>query len=107
MWTACPVVLDEPITVLGLELEDLGLTALVLVAAAYALPRRAFEDLLGHGRHVPHQPLLRLRGPRPRHDSGHHRLTRQVGDHLARKAGRPHPGLNDRDDPHRACHLTT
>ena len=34
MWTPCPVVLDEPVTIIGLELEDLGLTAFVLVVAS-------------------------------------------------------------------------
>ena len=37
MWTPCPVVLDEPVTVLGLELEDLGLTAFTLLVASLAL----------------------------------------------------------------------
>ena len=36
MWTACPVVLDEPVTIVGLELEDLGLTAFILVLASVA-----------------------------------------------------------------------
>jgi hypothetical protein len=37
MWTTCPVVLDEPVTIVGLELEDLGLTALTLLLASLAL----------------------------------------------------------------------
>ena len=37
MWTPCPVVLDEPVTIVGLELEDLGLTAFALLLASLAL----------------------------------------------------------------------
>jgi len=37
MWTPCPVVLDEPVTIVGLELEDLGLTAFALLLASLML----------------------------------------------------------------------
>lgn len=31
LWTPCPQVLDEPVTILGLELDDVGLVAFSLV----------------------------------------------------------------------------
>ncbi len=34
MWLACPTVLDEPVTILGLEPEDYGLVMLTLIVAA-------------------------------------------------------------------------
>ena len=33
MWTPCPVMLDEPVTIVGLELEDFGLVAVTPLLA--------------------------------------------------------------------------
>ncbi len=48
MWTPCPTVLDEPVTILGLEPEDYGLVMLTLLLAALFLPAiPAFGSGLG------------------------------------------------------------
>jgi hypothetical protein len=50
MWTPCPMVLDEPVTILGLEPEDVGLVAalpLLLALVLDTLPCFAATAALG------------------------------------------------------------
>jgi hypothetical protein len=50
MWTPCPMVLDEPVTMLGLEPEDVGLVAalpLLLGLVLDTLPCFAATGALG------------------------------------------------------------
>lgn len=47
MWTPCPIVLDDPVTICGLEAEDFGLVALTPLLASLLLD--AVPSLLGAG----------------------------------------------------------
>jgi hypothetical protein len=52
MWTPCPRNLDEPVLVLGLELEDLAAIMLTLILASTMLaliPSIAVAGLAGYG----------------------------------------------------------
>ena len=52
MWTSCPKNLDEPVLILGLELEDIAVTVLVLTIASTVwalLPSMGIAVLAGYG----------------------------------------------------------